>query len=155
MASCSQSLGVGFYAVEMPHALAASIHTRLYELPKQLERTQLNDLGHFHCSTSSCLDWDKNPESGKFSVSFKNFISHLPKYEIASRTCVFSCKFVPKCLREPRDLLTNCRDFFWWKKKGKKKNEWMKERKKERKEEWNEEREKAVIYCSSLIGEVQ
>lgn len=93
----------------MPRASPASIHAGLHELPKQLEKIQLNDLGHFHCFMSNHLDWAKNPECGKFSVAFKNFISHLPKYEIASGSCVFSVSLLMS--REPRDLLTNCRDF--------------------------------------------
>lgn len=64
-------------------------HICMYFLPKQLEKIELNDLGHFRCSTSNHLDWAKGPKSEKLSVSLKNFISHAPKYEIASGAVFF------------------------------------------------------------------
>lgn len=69
-------------------------HICVYVHLQQLEKIELNNSCHFCGFMSNQLilkNLAKNSEAAKFSVSLKNFISFLPKYEIASGSCIFFC----------------------------------------------------------------
>lgn len=69
-------------------------HIYVYVHLQQLEKIELNDSCRFCGFMNNQLilkNLAKNSETAKFGVSLKNFISCLPKYEIASGSCIFSC----------------------------------------------------------------